>query len=346
MGEMGLLGVTVDMEYNGLGLGYTEHVLAMEHISKASGSVGLSYGAHSNLCVNQLFRHGTEAQKRKYLPDLVTGKLVGALAMSEHNAGSDVMSMQLTASQSSSSSGSIKKYKLIGHKMWITNGPDADVLIVYARTGVDKLTAFIVEGREITKRSPKLDKLGMRGSGTCELVFETVELAADRVLGEPDKGAHVLMSGLDSERLVLSGGPLGLMQAAMDVCLPYVHERRQFNQPIGTFQMMQSKLADMYVDLLASRSLVYSIARLMDDKQRDNTNSRLNAECAAAILFASERATNLALSAIQCLGGNGYMNEYPLGRIMRDAKLYEIGAGTSEIRRLIIGRSLNKDYLL
>ena len=333
LGELGLLGVTIDPTFGGAGMGYLEHTVAMEEISRASGSVGLSYGAHSNLCVNQIFRNGTEAQKAQFLPDLVSGVKIGALAMSEHNAGSDVTSMQLRAEKTGD------HYILNGSKMWITNGPDADILVVYAKTDPSAdahgITAFIVEkGLDGFSTGPKLDKLGMRGSNTCELVFENCEVPEENVLGGEGRGVNVLMSGLDYERTVLSGGPVGIMQACLDVVLPYVHERKQFGQAIGEFQLMQGKLADMYVTLNASRAYLYQVARNCDAGH----SSRKDA--AGAILYCAENATQMALDAIQCLGGNGYINEYPTGRLLRDAKLYEIGAGTSEIRRMLIGREL------
>lgn len=333
LGELGVLGVTVEPEYGGAGLSYTEHVIAMEEISRASASVGLSFGAHSNLCVNQIRLNGTEEQKRRYLPGLVDGEQVGALAMSEAGSGSDVVSMRLSARKVG------ERYVLDGHKMWITNGPDADTLVVYAKTdanaGAHGLTAFIVErGFSGFSTSTKLDKLGMRGSNTCELVFDKCEVPEENVLGSVGNGVRVLMSGLDYERVVLAGGPLGIMQACLDTVLPYVHERQQFGQPIGEFQLMQGKLADMYVTLNASRAYVYAVASAC---ARGASNRK---DAAGAILYAAERATWMALEAIQCLGGNGYTNEYPVGRYLRDAKLYEIGAGTSEIRRMLIGREL------
>jgi len=333
LGGLGLLGITVEPEFGGTGLGYLAHVVAMEELSRASGSVGLSYGAHSNLCVNQLRRWGTPAQKTQYLPKLVTGEHVGALAMSEPGSGSDVMSMRLRARLLGD------RYVLNGSKMWITNGPIADVLVVYATVdsglGTKGVTAFLVEkGFKGFSTSPKLDKLGMRGSDTCELVFEDCEVPAENVLGAVGGGAKVLMSGLDYERVVLSGGPLGLMRASLDLVLPYVHERRQFGQPIGSFQLMQGKLADMYAATSSCRAYVYAVAHACDRGQ----TTRMDA--AACILLASEQATQVALQAIQSLGGNGYINDYPAGRILRDAKLYEIGAGTSEIRRMLIGREL------
>jgi isovaleryl-CoA dehydrogenase len=333
LGAQGLLGVTVPERFGGAALGYLAHVIVMEEISRASASVGLSYGAHSNLCVNQLALNGTDAQREQYLPRLLSGEHVGALAMSEPGAGSDVVSMQLRAERCGT------HYALTGRKMWITNGPDADVFVVYARTGPDAgargITAFIVE-RDTPgfSTAQKLDKLGMRGSGTCELVFEECRVAAANILGAENGGARVLMSGLDYERVVLAGGPLGLMAAALDVVLPYVRERRQFGQPIGSFELMQGKLADMYAALNASRSYVYCVARACDA----GTVTRRDA--AACILFAAERATQAALEAIQALGGNGYINDYSTGRLLRDAKLYEIGAGTQEIRRMLIGREL------
>ena len=333
MGELGLHGITVPEEWGGAGLGYLEHCLAMEEISRASGSVGLSYGAHSNLCVNQLSRWGTADQKTRYLEKLVTGEHLGALAMSEPGAGSDVVSMKLKAERRGD------RYVLNGSKFWITNGPQADTLIVYAKTdpkGMSKgITAFLIEkGFAGFSIAQKLDKLGMRGSETGELVFEDCEVPEENVLGELNGGAAVLMSGLDYERAVLAAGPIGLMQAALDIVLPYVHERTQFGKPIGTFQLVQGKLADMYVEMNAARAYVYAVARACD---RDETTRE---DAAGAILYAAEKATKVALDAIQLLGGNGYINEYPTGRILRDAKLYEIGAGTSEIRRMLIGREL------
>ena len=336
LGELGLLGVTIDPTFGGAGMGYLEHTVAMEEISRASGSVGLSYGAHSNLCVNQIFRNGTEAQQTQFLPDLVSGVKIGALAMSEHNAGSDVTSMQLRAEKTGD------HYILNGSKMWITNGPDADILVVYAKTDPSAdahgITAFIVEkGLDGFSTGPKLDKLGMRGSNTCELIFQDCVVSQDRVLGMENKGVGVLMSGLDYERVVLSGGPLGLMQACLDIVLPYVHDRQQFGQAIGTFQLIQAKLADMYTTLNACRAYVYAVAQACD---RGQTTRK---DAAGAILYSAERATQMALDAIQLLGGSGYVNEYATGRLLRDAKLYEIGAGTSEIRRMLIGRELFKD---
>jgi len=336
LGELGLLGVTIDPAYGGAAMGYLEHTVAMEEISRASGSVGLSYGAHSNLCVNQIFRNGSDAQKARFLPDLISGAKVGALAMSEHNAGSDVVSMQLRAEKHGD------HYILNGSKMWITNGPDADTLVVYAKTdppaGSHGITAFIIEkDLDGFSTGPKLDKLGMRGSNTCELIFQDCPISQDRVLGAENKGVGVLMSGLDYERVVLSGGPLGLMQACLDIVLPYVHDRRQFGQPIGTFQLIQAKLADMYTTLNACRAYVYAVAKACDRGQMTRKDA------AGAILYSSERATQMALDAIQLLGGSGYVNEHATGRLLRDAKLYEIGAGTSEIRRMLIGRELFKD---
>jgi isovaleryl-CoA dehydrogenase len=336
LGDMGLLGVTIDPKFGGAGMGYLEHTIAMEEISRASGSVGLSYGAHSNLCVNQIFRNGTDAQKYQFLPDLISGAKVGALAMSEHSSGSDVVSMQLRAEKSGD------HYVLNGSKMWITNGPDADTLVVYAKTDpaakAHGITAFIIEkGLEGFSTGPKLDKLGMRGSNTCELIFENCAVAKERVLGAENKGVGVLMSGLDFERVVLSGGPLGLMQACLDIVLPYVHDRKQFGEPIGSFQLVQAKLADMYTTLNACRAYVYAVAQACD---RGQTTRK---DAAGAILYSAERATQMALDAIQLLGGSGYINEYATGRLLRDAKLYEIGAGTSEIRRMLIGRELFKE---
>ena len=333
LGAMGLLGVTVEEEYGGAGLGYLEHCVAMEEISRASASVGLSYGAHSNLCVNQLRRNGTEAQKRKYLPGLISGEHVGALAMSESGAGSDVVSMRTRADKKGD------RYVLNGSKFWITNGPLAETLIVYAKTdpaaGPRGITAFIIEkGMKGFSTAQKLDKLGMRGSDTCELVFTDCEVPEENVLGRVGEGVTVLMSGLDYERAVLAAGPLGIMQACLDVVVPYVHERKQFGQPIGSFQLMQGKLADMYVTMNAAKAYVYAVARACD---RGETTRE---DAAGAILFAGEKATEIALDAIQCLGGNGYINDYPTGRLLRDAKLYEIGAGTSESRRMLIGREL------
>jgi len=332
-GELGLLGITVAPEFGGSGLGYLAHVIAMEEISRASGSVALSYGAHSNLCVNQIHRWGTSDQKSRYLPKLVSGEHVGALAMSEPGAGSDVMSLRLHARPHGD------RYVLNGNKMWITNGPIADTLVVYATVdpaaGARGVTAFLVEkGMPGFTTAPKLDKLGMRGSDTCELVFTDCEVPAENVLGTAGGGATVLMSGLDYERVVLSGGPLGLMRAVFDVVVPYVHERRQFGAPIGSFQLMQGKLADMYTTMSSCCAYVYAVARACDAGR----TTRMDA--AGCILLSAEKATQLALDGIQALGGNGYINDYPTGRILRDAKLYEIGAGTSEIRRMLIGREL------
>jgi isovaleryl-CoA dehydrogenase len=333
LGDLGVLGITVEEEYGGAGLGYLEHTVAMEEISRASASVGLSYGAHSNLCVNQIRRNGNADQKKRYLPKLISGDNVGALAMSEPGAGSDVVSMKLKAERRGD------RYVLNGNKMWITNGPDADVLVVYAKTdpaaGSKGITAFLIEkGFKGFSTAQKLDKLGMRGSNTCELVFRDCEVPEENVLGELGKGVRVLMSGLDYERAVLAAGPLGIMQACMDVVLPYVHERKQFDQPIGSFQLVQGKLADMYTTLNASKAYVYAVAKACD---RGQTTRK---DAAGAILYAAESATKVALDAIQLLGGNGYINDYPTGRLLRDAKLYEIGAGTSEIRRMLIGREL------
>jgi len=333
LGQLGLLGITVEPEYGGAGLGYLAHVVAVEELSRASGSVGLSYGAHSNLCVNQLRRWGNEPQKRKYLPKLISGEHLGALAMSEPGSGSDVMSMRTRADVRGD------RYILNGRKMWITNGPTADVLVVYVKVdpslGNRGVTAMIVErGFKGFSTAQKLDKLGMRGSDTCELVFDDCEVPAENVLGDVGGGARILMSGLDYERVVLAGGPLGLMRAGLDLVLPYVHERKQFGEPIGGFQLMQGKLADMYTMTNACRAYVYSVARACDGGR----TTRMDA--AAAILLASEQATQMALQTIQALGGNGYINDFPAGRLLRDAKLYEIGAGTSEIRRVLIGREL------
>jgi isovaleryl-CoA dehydrogenase len=333
LGRLGLLGITVEEEYGGTGMGYLEHCVAMEEISRGSASVGLSYGAHSNLCVNQIRRNGTEAHKRRYLPKLISGEHVGALAMSEPGAGSDVVAMRTRAERRGD------RYVLNGSKMWITNGPEAETLVVYAKTdpsaGARGITAFIIEkGFPGFSTAQKLDKLGMRGSDTCELVFQDCEVPEENVLGKLNDGVKVLMSGLDYERAVLAAGPLGIMQACLDTVLPYVHERKQFGEPIGSFQIMQGKLADMYVTMNAAKAYVYSVARACD---RGETTRE---DAAGAILFAAEKATAIALDAIQCLGGNGYINEYPTGRLLRDAKLYEIGAGTSEIRRMLIGREL------
>ncbi|MGB2427266.1 MAG: isovaleryl-CoA dehydrogenase [Alteromonas sp.] len=336
LGEMGLLGVTVSEEYGGSNMGYLAHTVAMEEVSRASAGIGLSYGAHSNLCVNQLHKNGNDAQKAKYLPQLVSGEHIGALAMSEPNAGSDVVSMKLRAEKQGD------RYILNGNKMWITNGPDANTFIIYAKTDVNAgprgITAFIVErGFKGFSQAQKLDKLGMRSSNTCELVFEDCEVPEENILGEVGGGVRVLMSGLDYERLVLSGGPLGIMQACMDVVVPYIHDRQQFGQSIGEFQLVQGKIADMYTQMNAARAYVYAVARSCD---RGETTRK---DAAGAILYSAELATKMALDAIQLLGGNGYINEYPTGRLLRDAKLYEIGAGTSEIRRMLIGRELFKE---
>ncbi len=336
MGDLGVLGITVEDEYGGAGMGYLEHCVAMEEISRASASVGLSYGAHSNLCVNQIRKNGSEAQKRRYLPGLVSGAQVGALAMSEPGAGSDVVSMRLRADRRGD------RYVLNGTKMWITNGPEADVLVVYAKTdpaaGPRGITAFLIErGMPGFSCAQKLDKLGMRGSNTGELVFQDCEVPEEHVMGGVGRGVNVLMSGLDYERAVLAAGPLGIMQACMDVVLPYIHERKQFGQAIGEFQLMQGKIADMYTTLNAARAYVYAVAKACD---RGETARK---DAAGAILYAAERATWMALEAIQVLGGNGYINDYPTGRLLRDAKLYEIGAGTSEIRRMLIGRELFRE---
>ena len=335
-GDIGVLGITVEEKYGGSGMGYLEHVVALEEISRGSAAVGLSYGAHSNLCVNQIRLNGSEEQKLRYLPKLVSGQHVGSLAMSESGAGSDVVGMATRAEKKGD------RYIINGSKMWITNGPDADTLVVYAKTDPDAnqrgITAFIIEkGMKGFSTSPKLDKMGMRGSNTCELVFEDCEVPIENVLGSKNKGVNVLMSGLDYERAVLAAGPVGIMQACMDVVIPYVHERKQFGKAIGEFQLMQGKLADMYVTMNASKSYVYSVAKACD---RGEVTRK---DAAGAILYASEKATWMALEAIQCLGGNGYTNDYPTGRFLRDAKLYEIGAGTSEIRRMLIGRELYKD---
>ncbi len=336
MGDLGVLGITVEEEYGGAGMGYLEHAVAVEELSRASAAVGLSYGAHSNLCVNQIRLNGTEEQKHRFLPRLVSGEHVGALAMSEPGAGSDVVGMTTRADRRGD------RYILNGSKMWITNGPDADTLVVYAKTDPAAhqrgITAFIIEkGMKGFSTSPKLDKMGMRGSNTCELVFADCEVPEANVLGGENRGVNVLMSGLDYERAVLAAGPLGIMQSCMDVVLPYVHERRQFGTPIGEFQLMQGKIADMYVTMNASKSYVYSVAKACD---RGEVTRK---DAAGAILYAAEKATWMALEAIQCLGGNGYINDYPTGRLLRDAKLYEIGAGTSEIRRMLIGRELYRE---
>ena len=332
LGDMGLLGITVPEAYGGSAMGYLAHIVAMEEVSRASASVGLSYGAHSNLCVNQINRNGSEAQKQQYLPKLVSGEHIGALAMSESGSGSDVVSLQMKAEKTSSG------YLLNGTKMWITNGPDADLIVVYAKTdasaGSRGISAFLVEKSFGFTTAQKLDKLGMRGSNTGELVFKDVEVPAQNLLGELNRGAAVLMSGLDYERAVLAAGPIGIMQACMDAVVPYVHERKQFGQAIGEFELMQGKLADMYTTMNASKAYVYAVGKACD---RGETTRK---DAAGAILYAAEKATWMALEAIQALGGNGYTNEYPVGRLLRDAKLYEIGAGTSEIRRMLIGREL------
>ena len=332
LGDMGLLGITVPEVYGGSGMGYLAHIVAMEEISRASASVGLSYGAHSNLCVNQINRNGTEAQRQQYLPRLISGEHIGALAMSESGSGSDVVSLQMKAEKTSAG------YLLNGTKMWITNGPDADLIVVYAKTdasaGSRGISAFLVEKTFGFSTAQKLDKLGMRGSNTGELVFKDVEVPAQNLLGELNRGAAVLMSGLDYERAVLAAGPIGIMQACMDAVVPYVHERKQFGQAIGEFELMQGKLADMYTTMNASKAYVYAVGKACD---RGETTRK---DAAGAILYAAEKATWMALEAIQALGGNGYTNEYPVGRLLRDAKLYEIGAGTSEIRRMLIGREL------
>ncbi len=336
LGDIGVLGITVEEEYGGAGMGYLEHVVALEEISRASAAVGLSYSAHSNLCVNQLRLNGNEEQKKKFLPKLISGEKVGALAMSETGAGSDVVGMKTIATKNGD------RFILNGSKMWITNGPNADTLVVYAKTdpgaGKHGITAFIIE-KEMKgfSTSSKLDKMGMRGSNTCELIFNDCEVPEANILGSLNGGVKVLMSGLDYERAVLAAGPIGIMQACMDVVLPYVHDRKQFGQPIGEFQLMQGKLADMYVTMNASKSYVYSVAKACD---RGEVTRK---DAAGAILYAAERASWMASEAIQCLGGNGYINDYPTGRLLRDAKLYEIGAGTSEIRRMLIGRELFKE---
>lgn len=333
LGDLGLLGMTVSERYGGSDMGYLGHTVALEEISRASASVGLSYGAHSNLCVNQIYRNGSDEQREKYLPKLCSGEHIGALAMSEPNAGSDVVSMKLAAKKRGD------RYILNGNKMWITNGPDADTYVIYAKTDVKAgpkgITAFIVE-RDFPgfSRSPKLDKLGMRGSNTCELVFQDCEVPEENILGREGEGVRVLMSGLDFERTVLSGGPVGIMQACMDQVVPYIHDRKQFGQSIGEFQLMQGKVADMYTELNASRAYLYAVAKACDRGEESRKDA------AAVILFTAEKATQMALQAIQALGGNGYINDFPTARLLRDAKLYEIGAGTSEIRRMLIGREL------
>ncbi len=339
LGDMGLLGITVEEEYGGAGLGYLEHTISMQEISRASASVGLSYGAHSNLCVNQIRLNGTKKQKNKYLPKLISGDHVGALAMSEANSGSDVVSMKLNATQSGD------KFILNGSKMWITNAPNADVFVIYAKTNYlkedkkQKITAFIVEkGTKGFSVSPKLDKLGMRGSNTAELVFSDCEVPLENVLGEVNDGTKVLMSGLDYERAVLSGGPLGIMSSCWDIIIPYVSERKQFGKPIGTFQLMQGKIADMYTTMNACKSYCYMVAKACD------IGKVTREDAAGVLLYSSEKAVWMTLEAIQCLGGNGYINDYPTGRLLRDAKLYDIGAGTNEIRRMLIGREVFKKY--
>ncbi|KAL6739913.1 hypothetical protein Aduo_013311 [Ancylostoma duodenale] len=338
LGDHGLLGVTAPAEYGGSHMNYFSHVLVMEELSRASGAIALAYGAHSNLCVNQIVRNGSQKQKEKYLPKLISGEHVGALAMSESNAGSDVVSMKLKAEKRGD------KYVLNGTKFWITNGPDADVLVVYAKTDPTLhqhgISCFLVEkGFKGFHTSPKLDKLGMRGSNTCELVFEDCEVPEENVMGGIGKGVYVLMTGLDYERLVLSGGPLGIMQAACDIAFQYAHHREAFGTQIGTFQLIQGKMADMYTTLNACRSYLYTVAKAADEAHVSNK------DCAGVILYLAEKCTQVCLDAIQILGGNGYINDYPTGRLLRDAKLYEIGAGTSEVRRLIIGRALNKEYI-
>jgi isovaleryl-CoA dehydrogenase len=350
LGDAGLLGVTADEEFGGLSMGYQAHCTILEELSRASGSIGLSYAAHSQLCVNQIMLNGNDEQKAKYLPALVAGDAIGALAMSEHTAGSDVVSMRMTAKQVDGG------YVLNGTKMWITNGPDADVIVVYAKTepeaGSKGMTAFLVETKDFTTQkrvqgfsvARKLDKLGMRGSNTGELLFDNVFVPSSAILGSLNKGTRVLMEGLDLERLVLSAGPLGLMKAALDVTLPYVHERKQFGVPIATNQLIQAKLADMYTKYRASSAFTYSVARYIDEHHTTPENAIKTQDCAGAILYAAERATECGLDAIQCLGGMGYMNEMAAGRVMRDAKLYEIGAGTSEVRKVVIGRAFNREF--
>ncbi len=339
MGNLGLHGITISEEFGGVDMGYLAHCVAVEEISRANAAIGMSYGAHSNLCINQIYRWGNEQQKNKYLPKLISGEHIGSLAMSEPSAGSDVVSMKLKADKRND------YYLLNGSKMWITNGPDADTLVVYAKTDISAgprgITAFLIEkGMEGFSTGKKLDKLGMRGSNTSELIFENCEVPYENVLGEEGKGVNVLMSGLDYERVVLAAGPVGIMAGAMDVVVPYIHEREQFGKPIGTFQLMQGKIADMYTTMNACRSYVYSVARACDEGQTTRKDS------AGCILYAAEKATQIALDAIQCLGGNGYINDYPTGRLLRDAKLYEIGAGTSEIRRMLIGRELFEETKL
>jgi len=339
MGNLGLHGITISEEFGGVNMGYLAHCVAVEEISRANAAIGMSYGAHSNLCINQIYRWGNEQQKSKYLPKLVSGEHIGSLAMSEPSAGSDVVSMKLKAEKRND------YYLLNGSKMWITNGPDADTLVVYAKTDISAgpkgITAFLIE-KDMAGFSTgkKLDKLGMRGSNTSELIFENCEVPYENVLGEEGKGVNVLMSGLDYERVVLAAGPVGIMAGAMDVVVPYIHEREQFGKPIGTFQLMQGKIADMYTTMNACRSYVYAVAKACDEGQTTRKDS------AGCILYAAEKATQIALDAIQCLGGNGYINDYPTGRLLRDAKLYEIGAGTSEIRRMLIGRELFEETKL
>ena len=339
MGNLGLHGITISEEYGGVDMGYLAHCVAVEEISRANAAIGMSYGAHSNLCINQIYRWGNEQQKNKYLPKLISGEHIGSLAMSEPSAGSDVVSMKLKAEKRND------YYLLNGSKMWITNGPDADTLVVYAKTDVTAgpkgITAFLIEkDMKGFSTGKKLDKLGMRGSNTSELIFENCEVPYENVLGEEGKGVNVLMSGLDYERVVLAAGPVGIMAGAMDVVVPYIHEREQFGKPIGTFQLMQGKIADMYTTMNACRSYVYAVAKACDEGQTTRKDS------AGCILYAAEKATQIALDAIQCLGGNGYINDYPTGRLLRDAKLYEIGAGTSEIRRMLIGRELFEETKL
>ena len=339
MGNLGLHGITISEEFGGVDMGYLAHCVAVEEISRANAAIGMSYGAHSNLCINQIYRWGNEQQKNKYLPKLISGEHVGSLAMSEPSAGSDVVSMKLKAEKRND------YYLLNGSKMWITNGPDADTLVVYAKTDVSAgpkgITAFLIEkDMQGFSTGKKLDKLGMRGSNTSELIFENCEVPYENVLGEEGKGVNVLMSGLDYERVVLAAGPVGIMAGAMDVVVPYIHEREQFGKPIGTFQLMQGKIADMYTTMNACRSYVYAVAKACDEGQTTRKDS------AGCILYAAEKATQIALDAIQCLGGNGYINDYPTGRLLRDAKLYEIGAGTSEIRRMLIGRELFEETKL
>ena len=339
MGNLGLHGITISEEFGGVDMGYLAHCVAVEEISRANAAIGMSYGAHSNLCINQIYRWGNTQQKNRYLPKLISGEHVGSLAMSEPSAGSDVVSMKLKAEKRND------YYLLNGSKMWITNGPDAETLVVYAKTDVSAgpkgITAFLIEkGMEGFSTGKKLDKLGMRGSNTSELIFENCEVPYENVLGEEGKGVNVLMSGLDYERVVLAAGPVGIMAGAMDVVVPYIHEREQFGKPIGTFQLMQGKIADMYTTMNACRSYVYAVAKACDEGQTTRKDS------AGCILYAAEKATQIALEAIQCLGGNGYINDYPTGRLLRDAKLYEIGAGTSEIRRMLIGRELFEETKL